>query len=50
MKKTLRELHEEAAGMGLDSSFFSFNGINPDEVVEVDSENKIIGVTSDEEK
>lgn len=35
MKKTLREIHEEAAGMGLDKGFFIFNGIDPEEMVEV---------------
>ena len=27
---TNREAHEEAAGMGLDDMFFTFNGIDPD--------------------
>ena len=35
MKKTLRELHEEAAGMALDPLFFRLNNIDPNEEVEV---------------
>lgn len=33
---TNREVHEEAAGMGLDDMFFKMNDINPDaEYIEV---------------
>ena len=38
MKKTLRELHEEAAGMSLDPLFFKLNNIDLNEEVEVPEE------------
>lgn len=35
---TYRELHEEVAGMGLDSLFFSSSGIDPNAVVKCNCE------------
>lgn len=46
---TNREIHEEAAGMALDDSFFRFNGIDPDaEYIETDEDKgKCLGYTGD---
>lgn len=35
---TLRQIHEDAAGMGLDDSFFVMNGINPNEICDEKTE------------
>ncbi|MHC1758310.1 MAG: hypothetical protein AB9917_02130 [Negativicutes bacterium] len=36
--KTLRQVHEDAAGMGLEDSFFAVNGITPDELCDEEVE------------
>lgn len=40
--KTNRQLHEEAAGMNLEDSFFAFNKINPDEIPDDELEKEAI--------